>query len=117
MEDIFNTNIVCNKCNTKTNRILKNINNFKLRTWQCPNCKKEWIHPLDQKNLQKFNKIKNKNYSVKLRVVGNSYTVSIPKEIILFHQLEKEVNKIIKMSLEEPEKLSLFFKTKKLINR
>ncbi|MBT6044823.1 hypothetical protein HOG54_02120, partial [Candidatus Woesearchaeota archaeon] len=50
---------------------------------------------------------------VKLRMVGNSYTVSIPKEIInLQENIFEEMNTLIKMSLESPEKLSLFFSRK-----
>ena len=114
MEDIFNTKIICNNCNSKTERKILKKNNFQIRTWICPTCKKTWIHPEDKKNYENFKRIKNKNYKVKLRIVGNSYTVSIPKEIIIFHQLKKQ--ETINMSLEEPEKLSLFFRTRKLIN-
>lgn len=115
MNDIFKTNLVCDNCNTKTERIIKNKQGLQIRTWICPNCNKQWIHPEDKEKQEKFSQIKNKNYKVKLRMVGNSYTVSIPKEIILFHELEKEMNKIINLTLEEPKKLSLIFKTKKLI--
>mgnify|MGYP006865048817 CR=1 FL=1 len=57
--------------------------------------------------------MRKKDYSVKLRLVGNSYTVSIPKEIIDFQEnIFEEMNSLIKMSLESPEKLSLFFSKK-----
>jgi len=115
MNDIFQTNLVCDKCNTKTERTILNKDNFNLRIWNCPKCKKQWTHPEDQKKYEKFSKIKDKNYKVKLRIVGNSYTISIPKEIILLNELEKEMNKIINLTMEEPEKISLFFKTRKLI--
>jgi len=116
MNDIFKTNLICDQCSIKTERAVQNKNGFQIRAWVCPKCNKQWIHPLDQKKYEKFSQIKDKNYKVKLRMVGNSYTISIPKEIILFHELEKEMNKIINLTLEEPTKLSLFFtKTRKLI--
>ena len=114
MEDIFNNPILCNECKLET--INKTIvqDGFELRAKVCPHCKKEIYHPLDFEEFKNFNKIRNKQFQVKLRYVGNSYTVSIPKEIIDFQEefntLNREMNKLIKMTLEEPEKLSLFFK-------
>lgn len=120
MADIYENIILCNKCNKKTERSFIVKDGFKIRTWQCPICKKQWPHPLDLQEYENFSKIKNKNFQVKLRMVGNSYTVSIPREIIDFErdiqremtQMERRMERIIYMSLEEPEKLSLFFTNK-----
>ena len=55
-------------------------------------------------------RIKEKEFRVKLRMVGNSYTISIPKEIINFQEeMQEEMEESIRMCLEEPEKLSIFF--------
>ncbi len=113
MEDIFNNKILCSHCSTQTvdSAIVKD--GFSLRIKECPKCKRVIYHPLDFKEYEDFNKLKCKNFQVKLRFVGNSYAVSIPKEIITFHEeFNKEVDKLIKMTLEEPEKLSLFFSKK-----
>ena len=113
MADIFENSVVCDKCNKKTikSTILKE--GFQLRAWQCPECKKIWMHPLDEQEYNNFNKLKNKTFEVKLRMVGNSYTVSIPREIIDFENemMEefKKMDNLIRMSLDEPERLSLFF--------
>ena len=120
MVDIYENTILCNKCNKKTKRSFIVKDGFKIRTWQCPVCKKQWPHPLDLQAYQNFSKIKNKSFQVKLRMVGNSYTVSIPREIIEFendtqkefNKMRKRMDQIIHMSLEEPEKLSLFFTNK-----
>ncbi|GAF98331.1 unnamed protein product [marine sediment metagenome] len=89
---------------------------FKLRFLQCSNCRNRIYHPLDQKEFEDFNKIRNKEWEVKLRMVGNSYTVSIPREIIEFEeQFQREVNNMIRMTLEEPTKLSLFLSKRKFI--
>lgn len=117
MADIFENAILCEKCNKKTKQALVARNGFKLRAWQCPSCKKIWYHPLDLQEYENFSKLRSKQFSVKLRMVGNSYTVSIPREIIDFQEeveremsnIHHEMNKIIHMNLEEPEKLSLFF--------
>ena len=109
MEDLYNTSIICDACNEKTNKVIVDRTGFKLRGWECPGCKKVWTHPSDQQEYDKFKQIKKKEFNVKLRMVGNSYTVSIPREIIEFENLEKELNNLINMSLEEPGKLSIFF--------
>jgi len=110
MADIFDNPILCKECNIQTRKTHINRNGFTLRALECPKCSKQWYHPLDLQDYENFNKIKNKQFQVKLRMVGNSYTVSIPREIIEFEEeMSREITKIIHMSLEEPEKLSLFF--------
>jgi len=110
MEDIFNNTILCNQCQEKTTDLSVFKEGFRLRAKKCPNCNKIIYHPLDLEEYNNFDKLKHKQFQVKLRMVGNSYTVSIPKEIIDFHEeLNKEIDQLIKLSLEEPGKLSLFF--------
>ncbi len=85
-------------------------NGYQVRLWKCNDCNKVWHHPTDLQKYDDFNSLKTKSFRVKLRMVGNSYTVSIPKEIIEFErQMRKEIDDFINMSLEEPEKLTLFF--------
>tara|TARA_Y100000310_G_scaffold167610_2_gene167524 strand:+ start:6115 stop:6507 length:393 start_codon:yes stop_codon:yes gene_type:complete len=122
MADIFGASIVCDACNQKMEKGFIARQGFKLRAWKCNDCTKQWIHPTDQQDYENFSRLKDKQFQVKLRLVGNSYTVSIPREIIEFEeemQREmKEMNKLINMSLEGPDKLSLFFsrKVKRFIN-
>ena len=113
MRSINEASILCNTCNKKTVKTVLLKNNFQLRTWKCKSCNEQWIHPLDEEAYNRFLNMQNKQYSVKLRLVGNSYTVSIPKEIIDFQEnIFEEMDNLIKMSLESPEKLSLFFSRK-----
>ena len=65
-------------------QILKN--NFILRAMICPDikCGEKLIHPVDEQEYNKFINLKNKEFHVKMRLVGNSYAVSIPKEIVSF---------------------------------
>ena len=92
----------------------------KIRYWHCNKCNKKWIHPTDEQKYRDFQKIKNKQFSVKLRLVGNSYAVSIPREIIdfqnEFNKINRQMNQMISLCLEEPEKLSLFFKKRLIRN-
>ena len=122
MADIFDNTLLCEPCNQKTEKTQVARDGFQLRAWRCPKCQKEWIHPTDQQDYNNFSRLRGKQFQVKLRLVGNSYTVSIPREIVEFEEeMQREMekmDKIIRMSLEEPEKLSLYFSTrvKRFIN-
>lgn len=113
MSDIFETDVYCNGCHNKTSKGIEYREGYQLRLWKCENCNKIWYHPTDIQKYNDFNSLKVKSFRVKLRMVGNSYTVSIPREIIDFErEMRKEIDDFINMSLEEPEKLSLFFSKK-----
>jgi len=110
MEDIFENTVLCNNCNSKTDRLITIKDNFKLRKWLCKTCNKEWYHPGDLQEYNEFKKLKERKFQVKLRRVGNSHTISIPKEIIQFEEeFEKAINELLDLSLEEPRKLSIYF--------
>ncbi|MBI2667356.1 hypothetical protein HYX17_01140 [Candidatus Woesearchaeota archaeon] len=110
MPDIFDTIILCNECNRKTEKTEIIKDGFSIRTAICPECSQKWYHPSDMEKYNNFQKIKEKVFSVKLRMVGNSYTISIPREIINFNkEFEKRINHMMNLSLEEPEKLSIYF--------
>jgi transposase-like protein len=113
MKDINQATITCNKCNKAAVKSLIKKEGFNLRSWKCPLCHDQWAHPLDLEEYNRFKRMTKKTYQVKLRLVGNSYAVSIPREIIDFQEeMLSEIDQIIKMSLETPEKLSLFFSKK-----
>jgi len=117
MKDLFDTIVICKKCNKKTEKGFVKKDGFKLRSWKCPDCKEIWIHPADLKEYKDFQKIKEKKFQVKLRMVGNSYTVSIPREIVEFGDIKTD--EIVRVCLDQPEKVTLFFSkvTKKFIKR
>ena len=119
MADIYEAGLICEECDRKTKKILVSRSGFELRAWQCPRCEKTWIHPTDKEEYENFQRLKNKTFEVKLRLVGNSYTVSIPREIIEFEEeMHRQVNKMVRMSLDDPERLTLFFtrKSRRFIN-
>ncbi|MFH0831342.1 MAG: hypothetical protein V1886_00535 [archaeon] len=83
---------------------------FAIRALQCAKCSNRVYHPADMEDYRKFSDLKNKLFKVKLRVVGNSYTVSIPKEIVDFiHEQERIMNNIVNLCFEEAGRLSLVF--------
>jgi len=89
-------------------RLVKN--NFLFRAMVCPKCNDKIIHPLDKEEYNKFVNLKNKEFHVKMRLVGNSYAVSIPKEIVSFmREQEKIMNDMVRLCFEDIGKLSLNF--------
>ncbi len=90
--------------------LVVNKSGFELRAVQCPSCKKQIIHPADINSLENFRNLKGKTYNVKLRMVGNSHAISIPKEIVDFikHQ-EAMFDNMVRLCFEDMHKMSLVF--------
>ena len=128
MRDIFDNAIVCEDCNRKTDRGVAHKDGFQLRFWKCPSCGKQWFHPADLKDYDNFNKLKQREFAVKLRMVGNSWAISIPKEMINFQeaveqamastmashfaqmrQMSEKMNRMVRLCFEGPGKIGLFF--------
>lgn len=85
-------------------------NRFILRAMVCPKCGDRLIHPVDEQEYNKFVNLKNKEFHVKMRLVGNSYAVSIPMEIVSFiRQQEKIMDDMVRLCFEESGRLSLNF--------
>ncbi len=110
MEDLFDNIILCSKCNKKMNPSLLTKNGFNLRALKCKSCGKSIIHPEDRREYEEFMRLKQKEYNVKMRMVGNSYAVSIPREIVDFMQEQENImNNMVKLCFEEAGKISLDF--------
>lgn len=111
MADIFNAKVLCDDCNARMEKTKIIKEGYSIRALECPECGKHYLHPEDEYKLEQFSKLRNKHFQVKLRMVGNSYTVSIPREIIDYQdEIQKKLNKVLFLALEEPEKLSIFFR-------
>ena len=85
-------------------------NGFSMRALKCLSCENYIIHPQDENEYKQFLILRKKHFSVKLRLVGNSYTVSIPREIVNFiNDQDKIIDEIVKLNFEGMRKLSLIF--------
>ena len=85
-------------------------NNFLFRAMICPKCNEKLIHPVDEQEYLRFTNLKNKEFRVKMRLVGNSYAVSIPKEIVSFMSEQKNImDEMVKLCFEDFGRLSLNF--------
>jgi hypothetical protein len=117
MGDLFDEVISCKECGRKMARTEIFKNGCRIRALVCEKCGKKIYHPADVEEYKRFASLRQRPFNVKLRIVGNSYTVSIPREIINFqeqmHQeMKKQIermNKIVRLSLEEPGKISMMF--------
>jgi len=110
MADIFDNKILCKKCDTRMQEGKISKNGYVFRVMVCPKCNEKIIHPVDEQEYHKFMDLKNKQFSVKMRIVGNSYTVSIPKEIVSFmKEQEKMMNDMVRLCFEDMGRLSLSF--------
>jgi len=108
--DIFDNTILCNRCQVKMKPVNLEKNGFILRAVECPRCSNKIIHPKDEQEYEEFMKLKNKTFRVKMRIVGNSYAVSIPKEIVEFmHEQEKMMNDMVRLCFNEANQLNLIF--------
>jgi len=108
--EIVENTILCSKCNKKKVQKLLTKNGFNLRTVKCENCGNYIIHPEDKREYEEFVRLKQKEFNVKMRMVGNSYAVSIPREIVDFMQeQEKAMNNMVKLCFEEAGRIRLDF--------
>ena len=112
MADVFENKILCKKCSRPMKNILVNRNGFNLRAVKCEKCNELLIHPADKQEYDEFMRLKQKEFNVKMRMVGNSYAVSIPREIVDFmHEQENIMNNMVRMCFEDAGRISLKFNT------
>lgn len=114
MADIFDATISCPKCETKMQKGTVVKKGYKVRAVQCPKCGERIIHPSDLNNLNEYDSLRNKTYTVKLRVVGNSHTISIPKEILEFMEesekrMQKQMSDMVRLAFEDFGRLRVEF--------
>ena len=108
--DIFDNKILCKKCDVEMSPIEVIKSGFILRFIECPKCNSKIIHPKDELEYNNFVNLKKKQFTVKMRFVGNSYAVSIPKEIVNFMKEQEEImDDMVKLCLEGFGRLRLDF--------
>ena len=65
-------------------------------------------------SLEQFEGLKGKVFNVKLRMVGNSHAISIPKEIVNFindfdKEMKRDMDDMVRLCFEDFGKLSVRF--------
>lgn len=117
MIDVFDQKVLCSKCDKLMQKKRLEKNGFILRVLVCDKCNEKLIHPVDENEYHKFINLKKKEFNVKMRMVGNSYTVSIPKEIVSFmNTIDREMSQhrrmmddMVRLCFEDVGRLSLNF--------
>jgi hypothetical protein len=110
MTDIFDNKILCAKCDIQMKPTNLGRDGFILRAVICPKCNSKIIHPKDEQEYNDFINLKKKEFNVKMRFVGNSYAVSIPREIVDFmREQEKIMDNMVRLCFEEFGRISLNF--------
>ena len=110
MADIFDNQILCKNCNSRMKKATVEKNGFLMRVVVCEKCGNKILHPNDEQEYLKFINLRNKEFRVKMRLVGNSYAVSIPKEIVSFiREQEKIMDDMVRLCFEDIGKLTLNF--------
>ncbi len=121
MTDIFDAKILCKNCNREMKKIVVSKNGLELRAVECERCHEKIIHPADLNKQERFNDLKGKTFSVKLRMVGNSHAISIPKEIFDFmnslgngvsermRRHSEEMDRMVRLCMEDFGRLSMNF--------
>ena len=114
MTDIFDTNITCKNCQLEMKKTIVEKNGLELRAVKCTNCGDTIIHPADLNALEHFGELRGKTFNVKLRVVGNSHAISIPKEIVDFitdqhRSMQSDMADMVRLCVDDLDKLTLRF--------
>ncbi len=114
MTDIFETKILCRNCEREMEKGIVRRDGAELRAVKCRKCGEVIIHPADLNCLEQFRDLKGRVFNVKLRVVGNSHAISIPKEIVNFmNEMRrngmKEMDDMVRLCFEDFRKLSVMF--------
>ena len=110
MSGLFENKVLCKDCDKEMDKAVIVKNGFKLRALKCKDCGNVIIHPRDKEEYKKYKELKKKTFKVKLRLVGNSYAVSIPKEIVKFmKEQQKVMDDMVKLAFEDMKKLELKF--------
>ena len=114
MTDIFDTKIMCKHCNKEMEKTIVNRNGLELRAVKCMECGDKIVHPADLNSQEHFENLKGKTFSVKLRMVGNSHAISIPKEIVDFiedqhKQMSRQMDEMVKLCFEDFDTLRIKF--------
>jgi len=89
MDKLDGMKITCS-CGGRTEKKITKWKGIPVRAWKCKKCGEEIIHPLDAERALIIAKaIKNKEFSVKVRRVGKSLTMTIPQKLAKFADLHE----------------------------
>ena len=80
-----------------------NIEGYKIKAWICKTCGEEYLDSADAEFLLLSKKMKKEPHTAKVGVLGDSYIIRIPKEIVEFMHIKK--GEEAKISLVGPHEI------------
>jgi DNA-directed RNA polymerase subunit RPC12/RpoP len=129
--DLFDNTVLCKNCGKKMKPVQVIKEGFRMRALKCPSCSNLILHPADLDEFNRFKQLRGRQFQVKLRIVGNSYTVSIPRELVNFMKEEEtearpeknihqtmqehmkkqmqEMEQFVTLAMEQSNKIGLMF--------
>lgn len=93
------------ECGGMASRGAVKYKNYGIRGWVCKKCKKEYIHPEDSLKISKLEALKKSRVRVKIRTVGQSLVITLPKEIAELYDLQK--GETVELSPESMKKIEI----------
>lgn len=78
---------------------------YEVRGWACKKCKKEYIHPEDSLKISKIEALKKSGIKVKVRTVGQSLVITLPKVIVELYGLER--GEMVELTPENLNKIKI----------
>ncbi len=77
------------ECSSMASKSTVKYKEYEVRGWICRKCKKEYVHPEDSIKISKLEALEKNRIRVKIRTVGQSLVITLPKEIAELYGLEK----------------------------
>lgn len=91
------------QCGKSTDETHLNIDGFKIKAWKCESCGEEYLDSAEAQFLLMMKKMQKKPHTAKVGVLGDSYIIRIPKEIVEYMQIKK--GEKAKISLAGPHEI------------
>ncbi len=93
------------ECGGKASRSTVKYKDYEVRGWVCKKCKKEYINPEDSLKISKMEALKKSGVKVKIRNVGQSLVITLPKELAELYGLQK--GETVELSPENFKKIEI----------
>lgn len=77
-------------CGANAKPFMTDFEGFEVNGWKCEKCKEEYLDPRELNPILKLKKLEKENtLKAKVGVVGNSYTIRVPKPLIDAYHVRK----------------------------
>ena len=103
--DINKWNEIPCECGSMASKSAVKYKDYEVRGWICKKCKKEYMHPEDSIKISRLEELKKSGIKVKIRTVGQSLVITLPKELANLYGLEQ--GETVELSPENFRKIEI----------